>query len=42
MHWLDAKELQALYPEWQRFAAVRKKLDPDGRFRTPYLAEILG
>ena len=42
MHWLGHSQLEALYPEWQRFSAVRRKLDPEGRFSTPYIAGILG
>ncbi len=30
----DAATLAPRYPEWARFRAVRRRLDPDGRFRT--------
>ena len=30
------------YPEWDRFAAVRHRTDPDGRFRNTYLDRVLG
>ncbi len=41
-HWgklntLSRDDFQALYPNWQRFAAVRKELDPSGRFLNTYL-----
>ncbi|HEX6313077.1 MAG TPA: D-arabinono-1,4-lactone oxidase [Acidimicrobiia bacterium] len=42
MHFQDASTLAPRYPEWDRFAAVRAKLDPDGRFRNPYLDRVLG
>ncbi len=41
MHWLEREELQALYPEWDRFQKVRRNIDPDGRFLTPYLKGLL-
>ena len=37
MHSLKAPELAALYPEWERFQAVRRELDPNGVFLSPYL-----
>jgi FAD/FMN-containing dehydrogenase len=40
-HWLTARELRPLYPRWDDFQAVRRRLDPDGVFRTPYLARLL-
>ena len=36
-----AAELRALYPEWERFAKVRRQVDPRGRFLNGYLAELL-
>lgn len=36
-----AAELRRLYPEWERFAKVRRQVDPRGRFVTRYLAELL-
>jgi FAD/FMN-containing dehydrogenase len=36
-----AAELQALYPQWERFAKVRRQVDPRGRFLNGYLAELL-
>jgi len=41
-HSLEADQLAQLYPEWDRFAGVRKQLDPNGRFVTPYLKRLLG
>ncbi len=41
-HTLGAKELKPLYPEWDRFQAVRRKLDPEGVFVSPYLRRIFG
>jgi L-gulono-1,4-lactone dehydrogenase len=42
VHYRTASELRDLYPEWDRFAAVRSKLDPDGVFRNAYLDRVLG
>ena len=36
-----AAELRALYPEWERFAKVRRQVDPRGRYLSGYLAELL-
>lgn len=41
-HTLRAEELRPLYPLWDRFLAVRQRLDPQGVFLTPYLRELLG
>ncbi|QLQ35687.1 D-arabinono-1,4-lactone oxidase [Micromonospora robiginosa] len=40
-HWLGARELRPLYPRWDDFQAVRRRLDPDGVFLTPDLARLL-
>ncbi|WP_428961211.1 D-arabinono-1,4-lactone oxidase [Micromonospora fluostatini] len=40
-HWLTARDLRPLYPCWDDFQAVRRRLDPDGVFRTPDLARLL-
>jgi FAD/FMN-containing dehydrogenase len=40
-HWLTARELRPLYPRWDDFQRIRRRLDPDGVFRTPYLARLL-
>jgi L-gulonolactone oxidase len=42
MHYQRAATLAPRYPEWDRFQAVRAKLDPDGRFRNAYLDQVLG
>jgi FAD-linked oxidoreductase len=44
-HWgklntLTQADFKALYPRWQDFAAVRRELDPEGRFLNPYLREL--
>lgn len=39
-HTRSATELAHLYPEYERFRLLRKKLDPDGKFLNPYLAEL--
>ncbi|MGW5671246.1 D-arabinono-1,4-lactone oxidase [Micromonospora sp. NPDC003776] len=40
-HWLTARELRPLYPRWDDFQAVRRRLDPDGVFLTPDLSRLL-
>lgn len=42
MHSLMAEELASLYPRWDDFKALRQKLDPDGKFLNPHLAELFG
>lgn len=42
MHYQSAATLAPRYPEWDRFRAVRAKLDPEGRFRNAYLDRVLG
>ncbi|HJK90204.1 MAG TPA: D-arabinono-1,4-lactone oxidase [Polyangiaceae bacterium LLY-WYZ-15_(1-7)] len=32
----------ALYPEWERFEALRARLDPDGRFENAFFRRALG
>ena len=31
LHFQTAETLASRYPEWERFQAVRRRLDPDGR-----------
>jgi L-gulonolactone oxidase len=31
-----------MYPEWARFASVRARLDPEGRFTNAYVERVLG
>jgi L-gulonolactone oxidase len=42
IHYQDHRSLRELYPAWGRFAAVRARLDPRGRFRNAYLDRVLG
>jgi FAD/FMN-containing dehydrogenase len=42
VHSCTAAELRDLYPEWDRFLTARARLDPAGRFLTPYLRGLLG
>ncbi|MEA2478888.1 MAG: L-gulono,4-lactone dehydrogenase, partial [Thermoleophilaceae bacterium] len=41
-HYLHAAALCERYPGWDRFAAVRARLDPNGTFRNDYLDRVLG
>jgi L-gulonolactone oxidase len=42
MHFGTAASLAPRYPEWARFGAVRRQLDPDGRFRNAWTDRVLG
>jgi len=42
IHFQGEDTLQGLYPEWERFQAVRGALDPAQRFSNPYLIHVLG
>ena len=42
LHFQGAATLAPRYPEWDRFHALRARLDPDGRFRNAYLDRVLG
>lgn len=41
-HALSAAELAPLYPEWDAFQAVRRRLDPDGLFANDHVRRIFG
>ena len=41
-HYQSAATLRERYPEWERFAAVRARLDPEGRFANEYTERVLG
>lgn len=41
-HFQTAATLRSRYPEWDRFAEVRRRFDPKGRFANPYLDRVLG
>ncbi len=42
LHSRSANELRDLYPRWDDFHAVRRELDPHGRFLNAYLRELFG
>ena len=42
LHFLDAADLAPRYPQWDRFQAVRDRLDPDRRFANAHLERVLG
>ena len=42
LHYQTAETLAPRYPRWDEFQAVRRRLDPDGRFTNPYLDRVLG
>jgi L-gulono-1,4-lactone dehydrogenase len=41
-HFQSAATLRGRYPEWERFQAVRRRLDPEGRFANAYTDRVLG
>ena len=41
-HFQTAATLAPRYPGWERFAAVRRRLDPDGVFSNVYTDRVLG
>jgi len=41
-HTATAEILRPRYPEWDTFARMRGKLDPDGRFTNDHIARLLG
>ncbi|MBI1211186.1 MAG: FAD-binding protein [Alphaproteobacteria bacterium] len=42
MHTLGAREFEALYPKWDDYRALRRKLDPTGRFLNSHLRHVFG
>jgi FAD-linked oxidoreductase len=42
LHSLSATDLRDLYPDFDRFCATRRQLDPAGRFLNPHLAALFG
>jgi FAD/FMN-containing dehydrogenase len=42
MHFLDTDDVTALYPRAQDFRALRRRLDPKGRFLNDHLRMLLG
>ncbi|MGH8781651.1 D-arabinono-1,4-lactone oxidase [Paraburkholderia sp.] len=42
VHALTAHDLSRLYPRWDDFLALRERMDPHGRFLTPYLRGLFG
>jgi L-gulonolactone oxidase len=41
-HFQTAASLRPRYPEWDRFQAVRERLDPERRFANDYTRRVLG
>ena len=42
LHTLAAEQLENLYPRWREFAALRRELDPAGKFLNEHLSKIFG
>ncbi|MGW4632440.1 D-arabinono-1,4-lactone oxidase [Nocardia sp. NPDC004415] len=41
-HYQTAETLRPRYPDWDRFTAVRRRLDPTGVFANDYVRRVLG
>jgi L-gulonolactone oxidase len=41
-HFATAATLRPLYPDWERFQDVRRRLDPGGLFANAYVERVLG
>jgi FAD-linked oxidoreductase len=41
-HYQSATTLAGRYPEWERFAEIRARFDPEGRFENDYTRRVLG
>jgi L-gulonolactone oxidase len=41
-HFQNAETLAPRYPEWERFRAVRARIDPEGLFANAELDRVLG
>ena len=42
LHFQTAETLAPRYPDWDKFQAVRRRLDPEGRFANAYTDRVLG
>ena len=42
LHFQTAATLSERYEEWDRFVAVRDRVDPERRFSNAYLERVLG
>ncbi|MFN8946387.1 MAG: D-arabinono-1,4-lactone oxidase [Alphaproteobacteria bacterium] len=42
LHSLRAGQLSQLYPMWDRFQGLRRRLDPDAKFLNTYLRDVMG
>jgi FAD/FMN-containing dehydrogenase len=42
LHTLEGAKLRALYPEWETFESIRRRLDPKGCFLNRYLRKSFG
>jgi L-gulono-1,4-lactone dehydrogenase len=42
LHFQSHLDLAPRYPEWEAFQAVRRRLDPEGRFTNAYTDRVLG
>ena len=40
IHYRNAEELRELYPQWEKFHAIRRAVDPNGIFMNDYLRRV--
>ena len=38
----ELAKVHELYPNWERWQTVRRRLDPGGKFLNPFLAKVFG
>jgi L-gulonolactone oxidase len=41
-HYQSEATLRSRYPEWDRFAELRDRFDPERKFENDYLRRVLG
>ncbi len=42
LHFRTVEDLPTVYPQWDDFQAVRRRVDPDGVFQNLYVRRVLG
>jgi FAD/FMN-containing dehydrogenase len=42
LHSLKAADFEKIYPRWNDFVALRRRVDPSGKFLNPHLRDIFG
>ncbi|MEQ9519784.1 MAG: D-arabinono-1,4-lactone oxidase [Parvibaculum sp.] len=42
IHFLKARDFAEMYPKWDQFTALRRRVDPRGKLLSPYFQKIFG